>query len=294
MVSNHPPFSTPKALDVVTDRFVAFCAELSLTILSSAVVRHWCWEWSASQRGDLNRYLTLLSWEDYGRTKLYQSEFWAEADNDALFTRRRVTRLRFSDRGVRAAVFVAKLDAALASTWRSAQGFTKSELTHAFTEEGGPPAFVESVPSELWEVAHEGRERAIPRVLIVDDDPVMRQAVRRILQKGPRPIEVDEAKDGLEALQRTEVHRPDLLVLDLTMPNMDGFTLLKRIRADPSLASLPIMLLTDEAVSPSEAELLGIVADGYISKPIEWDKVTERVDQLLRRPRRALARRRRS
>src|SRR2546425_12273803 len=120
VVSHDAPFLTPKAFDVVTNRFDVFCAELSLTVLSSAVVRHWCWDWSASQGGDLNRYLTLLSWENPDRSGEYQSDLWAEADRDTLFTRRRVARLHFSDRSVRAATFVAKLDAALASTWRNA------------------------------------------------------------------------------------------------------------------------------------------------------------------------------
>ncbi len=77
MVGHDALFATPKAFDVVTNRFDAFCAQVSLTLLSSAVVRHWCWEWSASRAGDVNRYVILLSWEDPSRTRKYQSELWA-------------------------------------------------------------------------------------------------------------------------------------------------------------------------------------------------------------------------
>ena len=78
MVGHETLFSTPRAFDVITDEFESFCARLSLTVLSRAVVRHWCWEWAACQTGELDRYVAVLSWEEPGRSNRYQLEFWAD------------------------------------------------------------------------------------------------------------------------------------------------------------------------------------------------------------------------
>lgn len=123
--------------------------------------------------------------------------------------------------------------------------------------------------------------RMQPRILIVDDDRMIRLAARRLLEK--EQYEVVEGSDGAEALALAESERPDLLLIDLMMPGMDGYTAIERIRMRSHLASLPVMVLTSETGSGVEERVLEIGADDYLVKPIEAGILISRIRALFRR-----------
>jgi PAS domain S-box-containing protein len=116
------------------------------------------------------------------------------------------------------------------------------------------------------------RERAT--VLLADDNADMRDYVRRLLT----PVyEVRTAADGAVALAALREHRPDLLLSDVMMPRLDGFGLVREIRADPALAELPIILLSARAGEEASIEGLDAGADDYLIKPFSAGELLARV-----------------
>ncbi|PJF32509.1 MAG: DNA-binding response regulator [Phototrophicales bacterium] len=117
------------------------------------------------------------------------------------------------------------------------------------------------------------------KILVVDDEEVIRDALERALIKDGH--EVMSSGDGLEGLKIFHVFRPDLVVLDIVMPGMDGLTVCKRIR---EVADTPIMMLSAQAITEeSIIEGLKAGADEYIIKPVGLNEFVARVNALLRR-----------
>lgn len=117
------------------------------------------------------------------------------------------------------------------------------------------------------------------KILVVDDEDVIREALERALIKDNH--EVMTSGDGLEGLKTFHVFRPDLVVLDIIMPNMDGLTVCRRIR---EVADTPIMMLSAQAITEdSIIEGLNAGADEYIIKPVRLNEFVARVNALLRR-----------
>lgn len=102
------------------------------------------------------------------------------------------------------------------------------------------------------------------RVLVVDDDTGVRSLVASTLRA--EGIEIAEAADGEEALAAMEEHRPGVVVLDLIMPRLDGFGVLERMHADPSLRSVPVIVLTARLLSPEDRRLLYERATSVLEK----------------------------
>jgi signal transduction histidine kinase len=115
---------------------------------------------------------------------------------------------------------------------------------------------------------------ARPRVLVVDDNRDLRSYIAGLL--GPA-YDVATAEDGLAALQAIESRRPDLVVSDLMMPRLDGFGLVRELRAHPATASLPIVLLSARAGEESTIEGLDVGADDYLAKPFSAGELLARV-----------------
>jgi signal transduction histidine kinase len=117
-------------------------------------------------------------------------------------------------------------------------------------------------------------------VLIVDDDPTAREALVAILEG--EAYELQQAKDGIQALRMLKQLQPDLILLDVMMPAMDGFEVCRRIRATPSLAEVPIILLT--ALDDRDSLLRGIEsgADDFLSKPPDRRELVARVRTITR------------
>jgi two-component system, cell cycle response regulator DivK len=105
------------------------------------------------------------------------------------------------------------------------------------------------------------------RVLVADDNPVSRELIREILESDD--CEVIEAGDGREALEKVREHRPDLALLDIQMPVMDGNAVVREIRADPQLSMLPVVALTAYAMQGDREKALALGFNSYITKPID-------------------------
>ncbi|MFE9248447.1 response regulator transcription factor [Streptomyces sp. NPDC007088] len=130
------------------------------------------------------------------------------------------------------------------------------------------------------------REQHQQRILVVDDDPAVREALRRSLAFEGYDAEV--AVDGHEALAKAGSYRPDLLVLDIQMPGMDGLTAARRLRAAGS--TTPVLMLTARDTVGDRVTGLDAGADDYLVKPFELDELFARIRALLRRSAYAAAR----
>ncbi|MCC3779471.1 response regulator transcription factor [Streptomyces sp. UNOB3_S3] len=117
------------------------------------------------------------------------------------------------------------------------------------------------------------------RILIVDDEPAVREALRRSLAFEGYATEL--AVDGLDAVERVAARHPDLIVLDVLMPRMDGLTAARRIRA--SGVTVPILMLTARDTVGDRVTGLDAGADDYLVKPFELDELLARIRALLRR-----------
>lgn len=82
------------------------------------------------------------------------------------------------------------------------------------------------------------------RIVLADDQAMIRSGLRALLETDPTITVVDEAEDGAQAVRLTRRHRPDLVVMDLRMPRVDGVEAVRRIRADPDTSRVPILVLT--------------------------------------------------
>jgi signal transduction histidine kinase len=117
-------------------------------------------------------------------------------------------------------------------------------------------------------------------VLVVDDDPVVCALMRATLQSDG--FEVIEANDGIEGCRMYREHRPDLLLVDLMMPRMDGFELCRELRSHPESAYVPIVVATSLDDVPSIARAYDAGATDFIPKPVNWLVLNHRVRYILR------------
>lgn len=121
-------------------------------------------------------------------------------------------------------------------------------------------------------------QEAIARILVVEDDEAIADVIRRSLRVEGH--EVQSAGDGVEALSLVEQFVPDLIVLDLGLPRLDGIEVLKRVRAE---SDVPILILTARVETSDRVEGLDLGADDYLPKPFEREELMARVRALLRR-----------
>ena len=161
----------------------------------------------------------------------------------------------------------------LSSTALGAQPYVEEALRWLPEEAGAPADEIERelVPELPWGDAGGGMRA---RVLLADDNADMRDYLGRLLS---RRYEVRIAADGAEALSLLRSNRPDLLLCDVMMPRLDGFALLREIRADPALAGLPVILLSARAGEEASIEGLEAGADDYLVKPFSARELLARV-----------------
>ena len=119
------------------------------------------------------------------------------------------------------------------------------------------------------------------RVLLVDDDPSIVRALRSYLEQ--TGLEVLTAHDGNTAMRVLHHEKPELLILDLMLPDLDGWEITRTIRANPVLAATPIIMLTARVEDTDKIIGLELGADDYITKPFNGREVVARVKALLRR-----------
>jgi two-component system cell cycle response regulator DivK len=121
------------------------------------------------------------------------------------------------------------------------------------------------------------------RILYIEDDPSNRLLVRRILEA--EGYSIMEATDGLAGLEMAAQMQPDLILLDINLPEMDGYDLASRFREMPELNQVPIMALTANVMKGDRERTLEAGCDGYIQKPIDVDRLPKQIEEILRKNR---------
>src|SRR5258705_317711 len=113
------------------------------------------------------------------------------------------------------------------------------------------------------------------RILVVDDEAPNRRFMRRILE--PLGYEVLEAADGEEALASIGREAPDIVLLDIQMPKMDGYTVCRTIKHDPKTRLVPVVIVTSLDQIPDKVKAVELGADDYLAKPVNITELTTRV-----------------
>lgn len=126
------------------------------------------------------------------------------------------------------------------------------------------------------------------KFLVVDDFSTMRRIVRNLL-KELGFLNVDEAEDGAVALAKLTSEPFDFVVTDWNMPNMDGLTLLQKVRADPQLKHLPVLMITAEAKKENIVAAAQAGASGYIVKPFTAGTLNEKLSKIFEKMEKAAA-----
>jgi two-component system cell cycle response regulator DivK len=112
-----------------------------------------------------------------------------------------------------------------------------------------------------------GAARRRPRILVVEDNPVGLELMVELLS--PRGFEVYVCEDGREVMRLAKAHRPDLILLDINLPNIDGLTLARMLREDSETRAMTILAVSAYAMPGEEERMLKAGCDGFISKPID-------------------------
>jgi two-component system cell cycle response regulator DivK len=118
------------------------------------------------------------------------------------------------------------------------------------------------------------------RVLYIEDDFNNRVLVKRVLMA--EGFEVEEADNAFDGIQMARNNPPDIILMDISMPEMDGVTATQQIRSLPGIADLPIVAVTANAMQGDKETFLDAGCNGYISKPIDIDTFVDQVRQYLR------------
>jgi two-component system, cell cycle response regulator DivK len=116
------------------------------------------------------------------------------------------------------------------------------------------------------------------RILVVEDQPDNRQIIRDML--APTDYEITEAEDGEQALEAIAKQRPDLILMDIQLPIIDGYTATRKIKADPAL-SIPIIAVTSYALSGEEKKAREAGCGDYVPKPFSPRQLLAKIRQFL-------------
>lgn len=152
----------------------------------------------------------------------------------------------------------------------------KAELESVLAEKGGyslPATDIAPKPE------FSGRSLSPKKILIADDDPDIREIMTRFLSA--KAYEVAVASDGFEAGAKVMDFKPDLVVLDLFMPGIDGFEVCKRIKENPRTSHIKVLAITGYDTEENRDQIMEAGADGYLTKPINRDRLLEEVEVLL-------------
>lgn len=117
------------------------------------------------------------------------------------------------------------------------------------------------------------------KILVVDDEPFICRSLSFVLRKGD--YEVIEARNGEEAIAAIREHKPDLVFLDVMMPKINGFEVTEKVRADPDLAHIKIILLTAKGQESDREVGKTAGANDYMTKPFSPTKILERAREVL-------------
>ncbi len=139
------------------------------------------------------------------------------------------------------------------------------------------PRDVDAVPAQAPE------SHVVPVVMVVDDSVTMRKVTGRVLER--QGYEVLTAKDGIDALERMAEQVPDLMLLDIEMPRMDGYELATEMRRDPRLRDVPIIMITSRTGEKHRERAFDIGVNRYLGKPYQEPELLKNVNELLEQAR---------
>jgi len=132
------------------------------------------------------------------------------------------------------------------------------------------------------EKVKEGRQRMAYCILIVEDNPDNRTLISDVLVS--LGYDVVEAVDGVDGVEKAARERPDLILMDLSLPHKDGWTATREIKADPALRAIPIIALTAHAMVGDREKALEAGCNDYVSKPIDLRELASKLDLHLKKP----------
>ena len=136
-----------------------------------------------------------------------------------------------------------------------------------------------ALPRDVAPVSTQAEQRRVPLVMVVDDSITMRKVTGRVLER--HNYEVVTAKDGVDALERLEERVPDLMLLDIEMPRMDGYELATHMRADARLRGVPIIMITSRTGEKHRQRAMEIGVQRYLGKPYQEPELMRNVFELL-------------
>ena len=119
----------------------------------------------------------------------------------------------------------------------------------------------------------------MPRILMVEDNEENRDALSRRLQR--RGFEVLMAVDGLQGVAMAKAERPDLILMDMNMPELDGWEATRQIKADPATASVPVIGLTAHAMTGDRERAIAAGCTDYHTKPVEFPRLLGQIEAIL-------------
>ena len=117
------------------------------------------------------------------------------------------------------------------------------------------------------------------RILLVDDDPKIKALVKKMLSA--ENFQIEEASDGFEAGIKLMQINPELIILDLHMPKMDGFEVCRQIKQDPDKAAIKVLILTGFDTRENKDRVMQLGADGYLAKPARKQTLLQEIHRLL-------------
>ncbi len=117
------------------------------------------------------------------------------------------------------------------------------------------------------------------KILLVEDNEMNREMLTRRLEK--QNFEVVTADDGQQAIELAETVSPDLILMDMSLPIMDGWEATRQIKANPETAKIPVIALTAHAMTGDRKKALEAGCDEYDTKPVDLDRLTKKINSLL-------------
>ena len=119
----------------------------------------------------------------------------------------------------------------------------------------------------------------MPKILIVEDDELNRDSLRRLLRR--RGFEIVLAVDGEDGIATARAEAPDLILMDMSLPIVDGWEATRQLKADPAVQATPIIALTAHAMSSDRDKALAAGCDDFDTKPIDLDRLLPKIQALL-------------
>jgi two-component system cell cycle response regulator DivK len=119
----------------------------------------------------------------------------------------------------------------------------------------------------------------VPKILLVEDNEMNRDMLSRRLER--KDFQIDIAVDGQAGVNMATSHTPDLILMDLSLPVMDGWEAIRTLKADPATAGIPIIALTAHAMAGDEAKARDAGCDDYDTKPVNFARLLGKISELL-------------